>query len=607
MHKMLHYGAALLPLVSCIIQTSPACAQGTAFTYQGRLNGGGAVANGSYDLQFTLYATNVAGTAVAGPVTNTAVAVTNGLFTTTVDFGSVFTGTGNWLAIAVSTNAANAYITLAPRQQVTPAPYAIFANTASNLSGTVSAAQINSVIPSSLLPNFQASANYATIGGGIQNTSRAAYSVVGGGTLNTASGGDATVGGGNVNTASGTDSTVSGGYNNTAGNFSTVGGGYQNNARGMTFGDATVSGGTGNNATNDFSTVGGGQYNLAGGPYATVPGGSANHAMGKYSLAAGQQAQATNQGAFVWADSQNATFASTNNDSFNIRAAGGLRLVTGGSGMVMDGQPVFAGLNGGSLTNLNAAQLTGLSFAASPVGGAPILNMIWIVPGTFIMGSPSSETDRNSDETQHTVTLTNGFWIGQHPVTQGEYLAVVGSNPSSFTGDLTRPVDSVSWFNATNYCCLLTQQEQRTGRLPTGWVYRLPTESEWEYCCRALTTTRFYFGNDPGNGNSLTNYAWYSVNSGSSTQPVGQLLPNSWGLVDMVGNVFEWCQDWYGTYPTANVSYNPQGAASSTGRVLRGCDWNYPASQCRSASRGYTNPTGALNDRGFRVVLSPGQ
>ena len=184
----------------------------------------------------------------------------------------------------------------------------------------------------------------------------------------------------------------------------------------------------------------------------------------------------------------------------------------------------------------------------------PVLNMVWIVPGTFIMGAPSSDPDYRSDETQHVVTLTNGFWMGQHPVTQGEYLAVTGTNPSYFTGDLSRPVEQVTWFNATNYCSNLTQNEQSAGRLPAGWVYRLPTESEWEYCCRALTTSRFYFGNDPGDGKSLTNYAWYSVNSGGTTQPVGELLPNAWGLVDMAGNVFQWCQDWYGAYPGGSVT-----------------------------------------------------
>jgi formylglycine-generating enzyme required for sulfatase activity len=279
-------------------------------------------------------------------------------------------------------------------------------------------------------------------------------------------------------------------------------------------------------------------------------------------------------------------------------------VTNGATGVTLSG--TFSG-NGEALTNLSAAQLTGSSLATPPASGAPILNMVWIVPGTFIMGAPTSDPDYVSDETQHVVTLTNGFWMGQHPVTQGEYLAVIGSNPSYFTGDLSRPVEQVTWINATNFCNTLTQNEQSAGRLPSGWVYRLPTESEWEYCCRALTTTRFYFGNDPGDGASLTNYAWYSVNSGSKTQPVGQLLPNAWGLVDMAGNVWEWCQDWYGTYPTGNVSYNPQGPASGSNRVYRGGSWFNPADLCRSSSRLSRDPTLEAYVLGFRVVLAPGQ
>jgi formylglycine-generating enzyme required for sulfatase activity/photosystem II stability/assembly factor-like uncharacterized protein len=279
-------------------------------------------------------------------------------------------------------------------------------------------------------------------------------------------------------------------------------------------------------------------------------------------------------------------------------------VINGESGVTLSG--TFSG-NGGGLTNLNAAQLTGFSQTTPPANGYPILNMVWIVPGTFIMGAPTSDPDYHSDEAQHVVSLTNGFWMGQHPVTQGEYLAVIGSNPSFFTGDLSRPVEQVSWFNATNFCNTLTQNEQSAGRLPAAWVYRLPTEAEWEYCCRALTTSRYYFGNDPGDGTSLTNYAWYSANSGNTTKPVGQLLPNAWGLVDMAGNVFEWCQDWYGTYPTANVSYNPPGPATGSYRVLRGGGWDDPAVFCRSAGRISDYPTSVDYDYGFRVVLAPGQ
>ena len=141
----------------------------------------------------------------------------------------------------------------------------------------------------------------------------------------------------------------------------------------------------------------------------------------------------------------------------------------------------------------------------------PPTNMVFIPPNTFTMGSPTNEVNRQADEgPQTTVTLTRGFWIGKYEVTQGEYLAVIGHNPSEFPGDLDRPVDSVSWLDATNYCAKLTQQELAAGRIPPGSHYRLPTEAEWECAARAGTSTRFSYGDDP-NFTSLTNHAWYSV------------------------------------------------------------------------------------------------
>jgi len=167
----------------------------------------------------------------------------------------------------------------------------------------------------------------------------------------------------------------------------------------------------------------------------------------------------------------------------------------------------------------------------------PGLRFVWLPPGQFVMGSPASEMDRESDEGPQTrVTLTWGFFIGRYPVTQGEYLSVIGSNPSSFTGDMNRPVEETSWNDATNYCAQLTAQELAAGRLPAGWAYRLPTEAEYEYASRAGSTNRFSYGDDPGYTN-LANYAWYGANSGGTTHPVGGKLPNRWGLYDMSGNV----------------------------------------------------------------------
>ncbi len=247
------------------------------------------------------------------------------------------------------------------------------------------------------------------------------------------------------------------------------------------------------------------------------------------------------------------------------------------------------------------------SFSLHPWGvPVPSLPAVWIQPGTFTMGSPDNEQDRNSDEGPQTVvTLTTGFFMSKYLVRQGDYLAVMGSNPSHYTGDANRPVETVSWVNATNYCAQLNAQEQTAGRLPAGWVYRLPTEAEWEYACRAGTTTRFSFGDDPSS-TLLGSYAWYSSNSGGTTQPVGTKLPNPWGLYDMHGNVFEWCQDWFGTYPGGSVT-NPSGPASSSDRVIRGGDWSDDGANCRSANRYGNFPSSTGTFLGFRVVLAPGQ
>jgi formylglycine-generating enzyme required for sulfatase activity len=249
----------------------------------------------------------------------------------------------------------------------------------------------------------------------------------------------------------------------------------------------------------------------------------------------------------------------------------------------------------------------------------PNTNLVWIPPGTFTMGSPTDEVDRASTEGPQTVvTISRGFWMGKCEVTQGDYLSVVGNNPSYFNGDrsgppwydqdygtdLTLPVEQVSWIDTTNYCALLTAQERGAGRIPTNCVYRLPTEAEWEYACRAGTTTRFYYGDDPGYTN-LANYAWYGDALGT-THPVGQLLPNPWGLYDMAGNVWEWCQDWSGSYSGGSVT-DPQGPATGTDRVWRGGSWFYIARYCRSARRAKNLPAYTYDGLGFRVVLAPGQ
>jgi formylglycine-generating enzyme required for sulfatase activity len=217
--------------------------------------------------------------------------------------------------------------------------------------------------------------------------------------------------------------------------------------------------------------------------------------------------------------------------------------------------------------------------------------------------------DRSLKEGPQTeVTISRGFWMGKYLVTQGEYQSLTGNNPSFFiTGssdsDLRRPVDSPSWFDATAYCSQLTQREQATGRIPSNSIYRLPTEAEWEYACRALTSTRFSYGDDPLYTN-LVNYAWYFKNSGEMTQPVGQKLPNPWGLYDMQGNLEEWCQDWFGAYPGGRL-LDPQGPETGSLRVLRGGYWDDTASYCRSAFRNEHDPQAKHFHIGFRLVLAP--
>ena len=233
-------------------------------------------------------------------------------------------------------------------------------------------------------------------------------------------------------------------------------------------------------------------------------------------------------------------------------------------------------------------------------------SMVFISPGTFTLGSPTNEVDRYDDEgPQTTVTFSQGLYIGAHPVTQQEYQSVTGSNPSAFTGDLSRPVEHVSWLDASNYCRLLTQCDLASGQIQAPYHYRLPTEAEWEYACRAGTTNRFYYGDDPGYAH-LSLQAWYAANSGSQTHPVGQKPPNPWGLYDMCGNVWEWCQDWYATSYPGGTETNPPGPATGPGRVLRGGSWIDGGWSCRSACRIFDDPAANFYDNyGFRVVLAP--
>ena len=224
-------------------------------------------------------------------------------------------------------------------------------------------------------------------------------------------------------------------------------------------------------------------------------------------------------------------------------------------------------------------------------GGIPVR---WIPPGSFMMGSPDSEKERDSDETQHEVVLSQGFFMAETECTQGQWEAVMGGNPSYFKGT-QRPVERVSWSEAVEYCRKLTAKQRTEGILPEGWEWRLPTEAEWEYAVRAGTTGARY--------GDLDTIAWHGGNSGRGTHPVSQKAANAWGLQDMMGNVWEWCSDWSGDYSTGSVT-DPTGPSSGSSRVRRGGSWDYDARVARSASRSRSVPGFRYDFLGFRPALS---
>ncbi len=214
----------------------------------------------------------------------------------------------------------------------------------------------------------------------------------------------------------------------------------------------------------------------------------------------------------------------------------------------------------------------------------------WIPPGQFLMGGSA-----NDNEKPHRVSLSKGFWMGIHPVTQAQYEAVMGYNPSHFQGE-DRPVENVSWDDAQEFCKKI--------RALTGRHARLPTEAEWEHACRAGTGGDYWCGNDEA---ALKKAAWYDANSGKQTHPVGKLAPNKWGLYDVLGNVWEWCEDAYEADSYKKLPANDPVCKGSgqTYRVLRGGSWNNHATYCRCASRDSSTPDLRNLGLGFRLVLSP--
>ena len=201
------------------------------------------------------------------------------------------------------------------------------------------------------------------------------------------------------------------------------------------------------------------------------------------------------------------------------------------------------------------------------------------------------------------VWIPKGFWMSKFEVTQTEYLSVMSTNPSIFTNNLSRPVDNVTWSNATDYCLLRAAKEQIAGTLSTNWCYLLPTEAQWEYASRCGTTNTYFFGEDPS-GSRLDFFAWHDSNSTNETHSVGLLYPNSWGLFDMYGNVWEWCADWYAPLPIGSVTDGLGGLATlGTSRVLRGGSYINDKGMCSSNFRNMAPPNTRNKTFGFRVIL----
>ncbi|MCP4110347.1 MAG: SUMF1/EgtB/PvdO family nonheme iron enzyme [Desulfobacteraceae bacterium] len=263
-------------------------------------------------------------------------------------------------------------------------------------------------------------------------------------------------------------------------------------------------------------------------------------------------------------------------------------------------------------TNLKKANLKGANFKDANCYGTLLegaqldweysvtntlgMKFVCIPPGEFIMGSPEEENGRFDDETQHIVKLTGGFYMQTTPVTQKQWKAVMGNNPSYFKDGNECPVENVSWHDTQNFIKKLNELEGAN-------LYRLPTEAEWEYACRAGSDWAYCFGN---NSEKLATYAWFDKNSSKSTHPVAQLQANLWGLYDMHGNVWEWCQDRYENYPSSDVT-DPTGTDKGSEWVLRGGSWDNNVRDCRSASRFRFGPRVGNRYDGFRLVMLPGQ
>lgn len=228
--------------------------------------------------------------------------------------------------------------------------------------------------------------------------------------------------------------------------------------------------------------------------------------------------------------------------------------------------------------------------ACVDLGGGLCLEFSFVPAGVFQMGSPEEGGD--GDETpQRRVEIARPYYMGVFEVTQAQWERVMGNNPSRFRGD-SLPVDSVSWYECQRFLMRLSEL--------TGRRFALPTEAQWEYACRAGSTSRWSFGDVPS---ELGEYAWYEENSGGKTHPVGEKRANAFGLHDLYGNVAEWCADWYANPYPPGPAVDPAGPSSGVSRTIRGGAWGDAADSVRSAYRSANGPDGAHDGVGFRCVL----
>ncbi len=256
-------------------------------------------------------------------------------------------------------------------------------------------------------------------------------------------------------------------------------------------------------------------------------------------------------------------------------------------------------------TPANQGKTLGNNIQARPgeievdLGRGVKLTMVPIAAGEFLMGSPDSDKNASKDETpRHRVRITRPFYLGKYPVTQEQWEAVTGNNPSNVL-EPKSPVVNVSWEDCRQFCDMLNAKPHAAGK------FQLPTEAQWEYACRAGSTTSYCFGSEESR---LGDFAWYAANAQLQAHSIGTKLPNVWGLYDMHGNVWQWCLDWYDRgYYANSPKDDPMGPATGPGRVFRGGGWDYPAASCRSAYRSEAEPDCRNYDLGLRVCLIPAE